>query len=343
MANAAIDSLPPVPGPFAEFLKAPDYVSSVELRLSFEREIENELTLNAIDAKAAVELEKLINEGLEMGKQVMLSEITKEMRDSDDPVEQATKSYAKRLATFLADSIKPKRDNKKVSVSMRAQGDMATIGVLTALLLPAVQAAREAARRAQSQNNMRMIGIAMHNHHDAKRSFPAQANFDDDGKPLLSWRVHILPYLDQEALYNEFKLDEPWDSEHNRKLIERIPEVYRNPNRARDDKTNYLVPSGKGTIFDGKDSASFANITDGTANTIMLVEADADQAVVWTKPSDLTFGQDMGISGVGNLRPSGFQALLVDGSVRFLSNGIDGDMLKALFTAAGGERVGPFD
>ena len=99
---------------------------------------------------------------------------------------------------------------------------IAIIAVLIALLLPAVQAAREAARRSQCVNNLKQIGLAMHNYHAQQNKFPGAAITNKQGKPLLSWRVAILPLLDQQGLYEKFKLDEPWDSPHNRALLTSI-------------------------------------------------------------------------------------------------------------------------
>ncbi len=107
----------------------------------------------------------------------------------------------------------------------------------TALLLPAVQAAREAARRAQCVNNLKQIGLALHNYHDTTNGFPAAAITSKDGKPLLSWRVAILPYIEQQELYNQFHLNEPWDSPHNKTLIARMPVAYNCPSR---------IPAGAG-------------------------------------------------------------------------------------------------
>ena len=87
----------------------------------------------------------------------------------------------------------------------------------------------DAARRAQSMNNLKQFALAMHNYHDTNGKFPAASSFDKDGKPLLSWRVHVLPYLEQAELYKQFHLDEPWDSEHNKKLIEKMPNVLASP------------------------------------------------------------------------------------------------------------------
>src|SRR5690606_10896708 len=104
---------------------------------------------------------------------------------------------------------------------------------------------------------------------------------DDDGTPLLSWRVHILPFLGEQSLYDQFHLDEPWDSPHNTRLIARMPEVYRCPGADRDEggTTTYLVPRGEGTIFPGARGVPPEEITDGTSNTLLVVDADPARAV----------------------------------------------------------------
>ena len=147
----------------------------------------------------------------------------------------------------------------------------APAGVAVALLLPAVQAAREAARRAQCVNNLKQIGLALHNYHAANDDFPGRPITDKDGKPLLSWRVAILPYIEQEALYNQFKLDEPWDSPHNKALIAadahdlRLPE----PPAAEPGMTNYRVFVGRGApCSTTRRARGSQDVTDGTSNTI---------------------------------------------------------------------------
>ena len=106
---------------------------------------------------------------------------------------------------------------------------MAFSGVAAGMLLPAVQVVRGAARKTSSLNNMRQLLLACHNYAAMRNSIPAAYSMDPQGKPLLSWRVHVLPYLEEQALYDQFKLDEPWDSPHNRKLIEKMPKVFENP------------------------------------------------------------------------------------------------------------------
>jgi hypothetical protein len=146
----------------------------------------------------------------------------------------------------------------------------ASTGVLIALLLPAVQSAREAARRAQCTNNLKQVALAMHNYESSNNAFPAPAIVGKDGKPLLSWRVAILPYIEQVALYKKFHLDEPWDSPHNKGLIGEMPLTYVCPSRRNPQPgtTTYRVFVGKGAFFEMGQPTALASITDGTSNTI---------------------------------------------------------------------------
>ena len=130
----------------------------------------------------------------------------------------------------------------------------------------------------------------MHNYHSANNAFPKPAITDKEGKPLLSWRVAILPYIEQQELYNKFKLDEPWDSPHNKALLEGdaadlpLPEPGQAPSRSRRPTRS---SSATGALFEKGQDVGIADVTDGTSNTLMVVEAK--EAVPWTKPDDLTF------------------------------------------------------
>jgi hypothetical protein len=217
--------------------------------------------------------------------------------------------------------------------------------ILMALLLPAVGAAREAARMNMSMNNMKQIMLALHNHHDAKKAFPV-AGANNSGEPaLLSWRVHILPYIEQQDLYQQFHLDEPWDSEHNRSLISRMPQVYLNPNLPTADEgtTVYLAVTGPGTALEGAERGpSVRDFQDGTSNTIVVVEADPDHAVIWTKPDDWQYDPQNPLQGIGSLRPGGFLAGFADAHVTRISTGTDSEVLRAMMTRSGGEVIEAF-
>jgi hypothetical protein len=216
-----------------------------------------------------------------------------------------------------------------------------TSAVLIALLLPAVQSAREAARRAQCVNNFKQIGLAMHNYHTANNAFPKPAITDKDGKPLLSWRVAILPYIEQAGLYNRFKLDEPWDSPHNRALIKEIPTTYICPSRPQGEPglTTYRAFVGPGAAFEPGRANGVENFPDCTSNTIMVVESK--EGVPWTKPDDLEFDPAAApsLNGAGSMHPGGFNALICDGSVRFFKVSISPQVFRALITRAGGEVI----
>ncbi len=207
------------------------------------------------------------------------------------------------------------------------------------LLLPAIQASRESARRVQSMNNMKQIALAMLVHENAHGSFPAAYKADKGGKPLLSWRVLILPYLDQDGLYKEFHLDEPWDSEHNKKLIARMPSTYKSPTSriAAEGKTNYLTVRGPRTAFSDGKGVKLMDIKDGTSNTVMTVEVPDDKAVIWTKPDDFQYDEQSPGKGLIGMRPGGFLAGMCDGSVRFLPATINADTLKLLFMRNDGQ------
>lgn len=220
---------------------------------------------------------------------------------------------------------------------------MATSGLAVALLLPAVQAAREAARRSQSTNNLLQIGLAMQNYASVNNGFPAAASFDQQGKPLLSWRVHLLPYLGEDDLYKSFHLDEPWNSEHNKTLVTRMPAVYRSPSvpRAEAGKTIYQAVVGDDKAFQLKKSTDFADITDGTSNTIAAVETDAEHAVAWTQPEDWSPDDKSPMSGLLKRGGVGFLVLFADGSVHIVGQNGDAENFKAMLTRKGGEVVAP--
>jgi hypothetical protein len=208
-----------------------------------------------------------------------------------------------------------------------------------ALAVPAVQKTRVASRRMQSQNNLKQIGLAMHNYHDTFGRFPPQALTDKNGKPLLSWRVAILPFIEQDAVYRQFKLDEPWDSEHNKKLLEQMPKIYTPVNAKTGEKyeTFYQVFAGKGTVFEPGEKITFASITDGTSNTIMVVEAG--DAVPWTKPDDLPFDSDKALPKLGGEFPDVINAAFCDGSVHTIEKKkIDDKVLRWLILRNSGQN-----
>ncbi len=218
-------------------------------------------------------------------------------------------------------------------------------GILVALLLPAVQAAREAARRASCLNNMKQIGLAMLIYEKTNGSFPPAYTVDENGQPLHSWRVLLLPYMEQEALYDQIKLDEPWDSPHNRALADLIPGEYSCPSETGPpgQQTSYAVITGPGTVFNGAETVSTRDIIDGTSRTILVVEASG-AGINWMEPRDIPIEQldgeinDPSGQGIRSDHVGVVNVLHCDGSVHSLFEGLDAESIKAMSTIAGGEQ-----
>lgn len=195
----------------------------------------------------------------------------------------------------------------------------------------------------QAPNSLKMIGLALHNFaSDHQNGLPPQCLVDANGKRLLSWRVLILPYLDQQALYDRFHLNEPWDSPHNLALAKSIPPVYVSTNKANRDswKTEMLGVITKDSVLGRPGKAlHFQDIKDGSSNTIWLVKADASKAVVWTKPEDLVVNTDDPWSSLDPKKETGFWSSFMDGSARFIGSKTPAAVLNALFSVDGKEEV----
>jgi hypothetical protein len=188
-----------------------------------------------------------------------------------------------------------------------------------------------------SSNNLKQIALAFHNFHSTLNKWPHDI-CDKDGKALLSWRVVILPYIEQDKLYTKFKMDEPWDSENNKKLLEDMPEMYASP-RVVVKKKGYTVYqgfAGEGTLFEPGKKLRITDVTDGTSNTIMVVESST--AVPWSKPADLPFDTKKDLPNIGKAYGNKPLTALCDGSVRILNlQTIKPETFKAAITIAGGE------
>lgn len=202
---------------------------------------------------------------------------------------------------------------------------------------------RERADREASMDNLEDLANAMLNYEAQNHRFPPAALSQPPGRPLLSWRVAILPYLnDPEAaeLYREFKLDEPWNGPHNFKLLERMPAILELPGRpALRGQTYYQVLTGPRTAFEDPRGQRAQDFSDPLEDTLLIVEAAAP--VPWTKPDDLRFHPNAPLPAVGRHYGGGFHAAFADGSVDYIDAQTDVEWLKAMVTRNGGERVLP--
>jgi hypothetical protein len=183
-----------------------------------------------------------------------------------------------------------------------------------------------------SSNNLKQIAIAVHNYHDTNGMMPTNRP-SKAGKPLLSWRVQILPYVEQTPLYKEFNLDEPWDSEHNIKLVDKIPDLYV-PVRGKADKGMTFYQTFGGEHGWMKPGATLpGSFPDGTSNTFLV--AEAAKPVIWTKPDDMDFDGKR-VPALGGMFDGKFHASFADGSVRRFRKEVGADTLKILIDPADG-------
>jgi hypothetical protein len=278
-------------------------------------------------AKSAKALAALI-------QQMGLPELRKEVDKSPGPDASFKKAFAAIDEALKAPSVETK--GPVVHFSVTAKADLPTVSVG---LLEMIVKARGVARRLGTDNNLRQIALAMHNYHSAEGAFPPAAITDKNGKALLSWRVAILPYVEQDQLYRQFRLDEPWDSAHNKKLLEKMPPIYAVPKEGQEPgtATHFRVFLGKGAAFEGDKGLTLGSFTDGTSNTLLAVEA-AD-AVPWTKPEELSYDPKKALPKLGQAGAEKFHAVLADGSSKVLSKKIDESVLRAIITRNGGETV----
>ena len=250
----------------------------------------------------------------------------------------------------LYEGVSIEADGKAVHYRMKKPDDMDAFieGLKPAFeeMSEEILRSRDRARAAQRKNSMKQIGLAFHNYHDVYRSFPrfnGNANPDkDEAKIGLSWRVHLLPFLDHADLYEEFALDEPWDSDTNKPLIEQMPDVFKVKGIDKPGHTSIHVFIGENTMFgDGSEAPAIQQILDGTSNTFLAVEAGTDTADIWTKPGGLKFTGEASMELVGNVNEQ-FLVLMSDGFVRYVRKDIDEELFNNLIQPDDGNTVGEF-
>ncbi len=254
----------------------------------------------------------------------------------------------------------------------RRRGLYVLIGVLSLSpsgwwLNGAIKDAREGARRSGCKCNLKQFGLALHNYHDVYGAFPPAFVLGPDGQKWHSWRVLILPYLENSGLYAAYRFDEPWDGPNNRKLIEKMPEIFACPSQpcptkkavllsigvlgcagggpsAESGFTSFAAVLGQDCAFRGARPVSIKEITDGTSNTILIGECTRTK-IPWTKPDDIDtafFSKLNGPDGFGSPHLGGAHFLMGDGTVRFVNTNTAQTTVDALFTRNGGETVNDF-
>lgn len=312
-------------------------VDTVVGGVEFGREIDLKVTAYSKDADAAAKVQETLNAMLVLGKNMI--EQNQQMIGQLPESEQKMVGSMMSIGQEVIKSLKITRDESNVVAEAKLPEN--TVNVITTALLPAVTGAREAAQRAQSMNNLKQIGLALHNYHDTHGHFPAPVMMGPDGKTPHSWRVAILPFVEEADMFNQYRFDEPWDSEHNKKVTEKIPPVFRHPMDKKDStNASFFALVGTNTLMgDNKRNTRMADITDGTSNTLMIVEAKRD--IPWSKPEDIAYPDDRtkALPELGGFFKQGFLAGFGDGSVRMIFKSIDKTTLQNLIERNDGNVI----
>jgi prepilin-type processing-associated H-X9-DG protein len=218
--------------------------------------------------------------------------------------------------------------------------------LLVSFFLPAIQTI-EPRGRPQCMNNLHNIVLALHNYHSGHGSLPPAYIADASGRPMHSWRVLILPYLDRNELYEMYRFDEPWDGPNNSKLHDLIGDAFRCPqdhSGARSTETSYVAVVGPNTIWPADHVVKLDDVTDGLSSTLLVVEI-ANSGIHWMEPRDLHVSQmtrtinGKSGQGISSAHPGGAVVGFADGRVRFLGETTPAATIEALLTIRGGEQI----
>lgn len=220
--------------------------------------------------------------------------------------------------------------------------------LVTSIGLAFLSTARESVRSTQCSNNLREIALALNAYHDAHGTYPPAYLADAKGKPMHSWRVLVLPFLGQQELFDEYDFSQPWNGPSNRRLLDRMPDVYRCPaeeNRASTD-TSYAMVVAAGTISDGPTGTARTEISDGTGETLLVVES-SPSGIAWLEPRDLdgnkityVINDPQQAGGIRSRHADEANAVTCSARSVTLWSASDEEQVKADTTIAGGESLG---
>jgi hypothetical protein len=235
------------------------------------------------------------------------------------------------------------RHGPSVQIHMQMRTDLAA--VLKDYEANGAARIKQATERNASRNNLKQLAIAMHNYNATFGHMPPAVVYSKDGKtPLYSWRVELLPFLEEGDLYALFHRDEPWNSEHNLALLMKMPKIYASPKKIEGQEeftTFYQVfvgPQNEAPFEGNRQPKMPASFADGTGNTFLIVEAG--DPVLWTKPDDIPYSSKGPLPKLGGIFKEGFNAALANGSVRFVKRAVNEKTIRAAITPAGGELLG---
>jgi prepilin-type processing-associated H-X9-DG protein len=239
----------------------------------------------------------------------------------------------------------PARKSNLLRMAVRVLVVVGILAFLVALLLPATRTGgRKVIQGMQCANNLKQIALALQNYHDAYGGLPPAYTVNAAGKPLHSWRTLILPFIEGKPSYDKIDLSKPWNDPANQAAFDSMPPVYRCPsNHVSKGKTTYLAIVVPGACLKPTESRPMSSITDGTSQTLAVIEVSDEQAVHWMEPRDADEAVISNLFTAKTLpHPNVLMGAFVDGHVQALTRNTPPAVLQALISAAGDDVVGDF-
>ncbi|MEE2640455.1 MAG: DUF1559 domain-containing protein [Planctomycetota bacterium] len=301
--------------------------------LKLDGQLNLRISLFAKTPSAAGQIKTSLEALVQIGETMLGPDQAELIEGVSDPEMQKITREGMAFLDDLIESLEFKRLGRELRITARADAKSFVRNVLP----DSIQAARKAAQRTQSMNNMKQLGLSMHNYHDTHKGFPPAVLIGPKGHRH-SWRIAVLPYLGEMELYEQYRLDEPWDSPNNQKVMNRMPEVFRHPTEPDGSvNTRYLAFVGPKSPFSAPDGFRFSDLTDGSSNTIMFFSGATQ--VPWTKPEDIEYDPEQEIPLKDGPFEKGFNAVFFDGSVQFIPSETGWEKLHLLIQGNDGQPV----
>lgn len=315
---------------FLHALQVADFTNSIDFSIDVSKQrTDLAVAFHSDSAEDAIEVDELVSPLVKLGINALQTELTK-----------LPPQFHKQLQRIL-DGVKVELTDKRLDVTASIDPSGAK-AIAEGVILPELELAQHRIRLLVQKNKLHQVSIAMHNYYARFGSLPVANDSikrDEHGKPLLSWRVHLLPFLEQHELYARFKLDEPWDSPHNRQLIPKMPNEYSSDYGPGKGQTNLQAPLTRNSVFGGNQTIKFNDIPDGGGSTVAFILTKPEYAVPWTKPADCAIDQDDPAASIYSSDGIKTICLFVNGSVHFLRIDLDAEVWLALFGRNDGKNV----
>lgn len=323
--------LPPFGQPVEDLKELPNLIDSITFGVATQQRLETNIIMTATSPDAAEDAKEIITNGLEYFRAFMITEMKRNL-DMEDPVQVATVQYATRIWDKYEVKLIPTVQGRKLTITVHEE-----IMALPMLMPMLAVGTREiqTSQLMSTKNRARQLALGVLNYESAYRKFPPHTVYNDAGKAMYSGRVMILPFLEQSNLYEQFDRDKSWDSDANRDLGDtRVPtyDALRNRGVIR-------LPVFPGSIWDNEDGIGIGEITDGTSNTILGIEAAPDEPINWADPTPWKISEANPMKDVFGKRDKVI-AVMADASVVELKRSeMTNERLRALLTRNGGEIV----